>query len=223
MKIALIAPGHTCIPPKGWGAVEIIIWYYYKYLTELGVTVQIINQKNKNAIIRETNAFKPDFVHIMYDDHINIVDHLESQNIGYTTHWAYLTNPEKLKNSGYNKNFLQLYQNKKKVHVFALSDEIKNVYVQHGYPANLVSVIHNGAIASKFKYKSTPNHPERSIYIGKIEDRKRQYVYQNIPNLYFVGNYHNSHFNRKRANYLGEWNKHKLYNNLTNYRLGIFW
>ena len=33
MKIALVGPGIMEIPPKGWGAVESLIW---DYATELG-------------------------------------------------------------------------------------------------------------------------------------------------------------------------------------------
>ena len=43
MKIALIGPGIMPIPPPGWGAVEILIWDYYKELTAQGHEVVIIN------------------------------------------------------------------------------------------------------------------------------------------------------------------------------------
>ena len=32
MKIILIGPGGTTIPPNGWGAVESIVWDYYQEL-----------------------------------------------------------------------------------------------------------------------------------------------------------------------------------------------
>jgi glycosyltransferase involved in cell wall biosynthesis len=38
-----------------------------------------------------------------------------------------------------------------------------------------------------------------------------------LPNIDFVGNYHNSHFDITNPNYLGEWDKPTLYNNLTEY------
>ena len=45
MKIALIGPGIMPIPPKAWGAVEILIWDYYNELTRMGNDVTIINTK----------------------------------------------------------------------------------------------------------------------------------------------------------------------------------
>ena len=42
MKIAIIGP-NTPIPPKGWGAVETLIWDMKMSLEELGHDVLIIN------------------------------------------------------------------------------------------------------------------------------------------------------------------------------------
>ena len=36
MNIALVGPGIMEIPPKGWGAVESLIWDYATELGELG-------------------------------------------------------------------------------------------------------------------------------------------------------------------------------------------
>ena len=42
MRISIIGPD-TPIPPKGWGAVESLIWDYKITLEKLGHEVQIIN------------------------------------------------------------------------------------------------------------------------------------------------------------------------------------
>ena len=42
MKIALVGPGIIEIPPKGWGAVESLIWDYATELGELGHEGSII-------------------------------------------------------------------------------------------------------------------------------------------------------------------------------------
>ena len=68
-----------------------------------------------------------------------------------------------------------------------------------------------------FIFLYAPLNINKSVYLAKIENRKRQYVYQSIPNIDFVGNYHNSSFNRDNSNYLGEWNKDILYNYLSSY------
>ena len=51
-KIALIGPGIMEIPPKGWGAVEILIWEYYQELKRLGWDVDIINTPKTEEIIK---------------------------------------------------------------------------------------------------------------------------------------------------------------------------
>ena len=51
MKISIIGPGYTQIPPVGWGAVEILIWDMSQALKELGHEVQIINTTNPNEMI----------------------------------------------------------------------------------------------------------------------------------------------------------------------------
>ena len=82
---------------------------------------------------------------------------------------------------------------------------------------NNIKVICNGAREDLFKYSENPMFPNKSIYLAKIEFRKRQYKYQNIPNIDFVGNLSNSPFNSTNPNYLGEWDKPKLYENMTEY------
>ena len=44
MKIALVGPGIIEIPPKGWGAVESLIWDYATELGELGHEGSIITR-----------------------------------------------------------------------------------------------------------------------------------------------------------------------------------
>ena len=94
--------------------------------------------------------------------------------------------------------------------------QIKDKYVSYGYPENKIYVVHNGARDDRFEYEQ-PLNVTKSVYLAKIENRKRQYVYQSIPNIDFVGNYHNSPFDRSNSNYLGEWNKDVLYKYLSSY------
>jgi len=66
-------------------------------------------------------------------------------------------------------------------------------------------------------FQEVPSFPERTIYLAKIDYRKRQYVYQQIPTIDFVGNYHDSRFYHSHPNYKGEWSREMLYQNLTKY------
>ena len=68
---------------------------------------------------------------------------------------------------------------------------------------------------SKFVTRD-PKYPDRSLYLAKIDYRKRQSMFQSISSLYYAGNNADSNFNTNN-NYLGEWSKEHLYNNLTDY------
>jgi hypothetical protein len=70
MKIAIVGPGIMPIPPTGWGAVEILIWDQKLALEELGHEVRIVNTASAIDILKEINEFRPDFVHVQYDDFV---------------------------------------------------------------------------------------------------------------------------------------------------------
>ena len=57
----------------------------------------------------------------------------------------------------------------------------------------------------------------RTIYLAKVDYRKRQHIFQNIPELYFAGNIADNRFDQNSGRYLGEWSKEHLYQNLTDY------
>ena len=104
-----------------------------------------------------------------------------------------------------------------KPNVFCLSYGIKEVYQNIlNIPANRLFVTPNGVNINEFNYVSNPKHSDRSIYLAKIDYRKRQYLFQSIKTLWYAGNVADTRFDQSK-NYLGEWSKHTLYNNLTHY------
>jgi len=208
MKITIVGPGLMPIPPKGWGAVESLIWDYKTVLTNLGHDVKIINDRNSNNVLNEIKKSNPDVVHIQYDDWVGIANQIDKPVI-LTSHYAYLEQPNK--HGGYSKFFQGAI--KSKAYIFALSEGIKETYVKHGKPSDKVFVVPNGVKADAFNFIESPE--DKSIYLAKIDNRKRQYKYHNIPNLYFAGNIADNKYNKN--NWLGEWSKKELYNNLTNY------
>lgn len=218
MKICLVGPGYMPIPPKGWGAVESIIWDYYEILTEkYGIDVHYTNTSNQNEIINQCNVGDYDLVHIMYDDYITIVPYLTCKKIWYTSHYAYITSPHFAYSNGYFNNIMRyVIEYQSNIKLCALSEQILKVYRKCGYNGDAI-VLHNGARDDKFRYTTEPKKSDRSVYIGKIEDRKNQYRYQHLPNIDFVGNFASSTFNVTDPNYLGEWTKDILYENLTDY------
>lgn len=221
-KLVLVAPGYKTFPPNGWGAVESIVWDYYENIkareTEFDIDVVIVNQRDPNLIIQECNAHSPDVVHIMYDDYIIVAPYLQCGRILYTSHYAYITSPEFQSKYPhyYERIFKLVLQYQRGVDIHVISKDIEDVYKNAGYRGNS-RVVCNGAREDKFRYTTMPQKNDRSVYVAKIEMRKCQYKYQTIPSLDFVGNYHDSPFFREHPNYLGEWDKPTLYENLTDY------
>jgi glycosyltransferase involved in cell wall biosynthesis len=213
MKICIVGPGIMSIPPTGWGAVEILIWDYKETLEKLGHNVVIINTRDQRQIIDLCNRENPDFVHIQYDEYWQVCDLLNCNNVAITSHFGYLDQENKYDH--YYNHIMNGFVSMRKGKIFALSPSIANQYRKRGFDENRLKVIPNGVRDDLFQYNSICEYTDRSICLAKIESRKRQYLLHNIENLYFAGNITDSRYNRN--NYLGEWNKDYLYNNLTKY------
>jgi glycosyltransferase involved in cell wall biosynthesis len=216
--VYLIGPGVNPIPPKGWGAIESLIWDYHENLIKRGIKSTIINESNLQQIVNICNNTMPDVVHIMYDDYIVIAPYLNCRRILYTSHYAYITHPRfATQYSYYYNNFFKKvieYQNVVTLNV--ISNQIKDVYSKCGFNKT-INVISNGAREDLFDFTTNPTLLNKSVYIAKIEKRKGQYKYQSLSGIDFVGNYQDSDFDTNRPNYMGEWDKQTLYKNLTNY------
>ncbi len=212
MKITLVGPGIMPIPPIGWGAVEILIWDTKIALENLGHEVQIVNTKNAKQIIDEINYFRPDFVHVHYDEFIGIYPYIQYPK-AITSHFGYLEQPQMF--NGYANVFNAFGQIKP--NIFCLSEGILKIYqVMLGISLDNLFVTPNGVNSEAFSYSETPEYPDKSIYLAKIDYRKRQYLFQSIDSLWYAGNIADQRFNPNK-NYLGEWSKDTLYKNLTHY------
>lgn len=209
MRIVIIGPGEMSIPPNGWGAVEILIWDYYQILKSKGYDIHIVNDKNYNNIINQINDLNPDFIHIQYDDWVFIENHFNCKNVAITSHYGYLEQVNK--HGGYSGIFNGFC--KSISWIFALSEGIKNTYVNNGKNSDDIFVIPNGVRTDLFKFNKECE--DKSIYLAKIDYRKRQHLFHSIPNLYFAGNIADDRYNMN--NYLGEWSKEYLYENLTKF------
>ena len=212
MKISIIGPGIMSIPPTGWGAVETLIWDMSNALIALGHEVDIVNVNSPKEIIKRVNQYKPDFVHIHYDDWVGLYNYIQYPCV-CTSHFGYLEREEMF--GGYvniANAFAQI-----KPRIFCLSEGIKKVYnVLMDIPKDRLYVSPNGVNCSAFRSTDAPHHAERSIYLAKIDYRKRQHLFQSIDSLYYAGNIADERFDKDK-NYLGEWSKEFLYNNLTEY------
>ena len=212
MKITLVGPGIMPIPPTGWGAVEILIWDTKNALEKLGHCVQIVNTRDARQIINEINSFRPDFVHVHYDEFIGVYPYIQYPK-AITSHFGYLEQPQMF--NGYINVFNAFGEIKP--NIFCLSEGISKVYqIMLGIHQEKLFVTPNGVNSEVFSFTASPEYPDRSIYLAKIDYRKRQHLFQSIDSLWFAGNIADQRFNTNK-NYLGEWSKETLYKNLTNY------
>ena len=212
MKICLVGPGIMPIPPTGWGAVEILIWDTKNALEKLGHEVQIVNTKNPRQIIDEINNFRPDFVHVHYDEFIGVYPYIQYPK-AITSHFGYLEQPKMF--NGYINVFNAFGDIKP--NIFCLSEGISRVYqIILGMSPDKLFVVPNGVNLEVFNFTEFPEHLDRSIYLAKIDYRKRQHLFQSIGSLWYAGNISDQRFNPNK-NYLGEWSKDTLYKNLTHY------
>lgn len=200
------------IPPTGWGAVETLIWDMRNALIALGHEVDIVNVNDPKKIIQKVNQFRPDFVHIHYDDWVGLYNYIQYP-CACTSHFGYLEREEMF--NGYvniANAFAQI-----KPRIFCLSEGIKKVYsVLMNIPKEKLFISPNGVNTSAFRSTDAPHHADRSIYLAKVDYRKRQHLFQSIDSLYYAGNIADERFDKEK-NYLGEWSKEFLYNNLTEY------
>jgi len=212
MRISIIGPALP-IPPKGWGAVESLIWDMKLSLDKLGHEVQIVNVGDPYRIINMINEFRPDFVHINYDDWIGLYPYIQYP-CAITTHFAYIERPELM--GGYRQRVFDQFA-QIKPNVFGLSDGINATYnTLAGISNERLYLNPNGVMIDNFRFTEDPKFPERSIYLAKIDHRKRQYLFQSINSLWYAGNIADNRFDQSK-NYLGEWQKEVLYQNLTDY------
>tara|TARA_B100001939_G_scaffold8131_1_gene7426 strand:- start:1346 stop:2299 length:954 start_codon:yes stop_codon:yes gene_type:complete len=213
MKVAIVGPGIMPIPPTGWGAVEILIWDQKLALEKLGHEVLIINTQSPIEILQQINGFRPDFVHVQYDDFVEIVPYIQYP-CAITSHFGYLEQPSKWDYYGPRvaKKFAELKPN-----VFCLSPGIRDTYKNTmGFNDENLFVTPNGVNLDLFRKTDSVKYPQRSIYLAKIDYRKRQYLFQGIDSLWFAGNNSDSRFDVSKR-WLQEWPKDKLYNELTDY------
>ena len=214
MKICIVGPGYMSIPPKGWVAVEILVDDYRQTLINMGHQVDVVNTRDTSLIVWLVNSLNPDFVHIQYEEYANLSKFINCKNVAITSHYAYLTQPHKW-NPGYKDIFWNTVNSNS--HIFALSEQIAEMYIKAGVSRTLVKVTPNGVRTDKYTFNEECTRPNESICLAKIETRKRQQVIQDIEGIKFVGNNSNLDFKMKDESYLGEWQKHDLYKNLTQF------
>lgn len=195
MKIVLVGPGILPIPPPGWGAVEILVWEYSVELTNQGHEVHIVNPIRKDpadqapntlyskALIQEINAHRADVVHIHYDCLHYVIHLLTCAVICMTSHYPYIGNTKEY--GGYHSIFHSLCQNHRHF-IFAVSQKDYDVFKTYALHPEKVYYTPNGS-SPIAPLDRAGLHLDKSIYIAKVEPRKKQHVYCCLPNVDFYG------------------------------------
>lgn len=208
------------IPPDGWGAVESLIWDYALELEKLGHTGTIINTPDLEEILLYLKEDQYDFVHLHYDVFHPIMDRISKETniakLAMSSHYPYIDQSHMHRRDGYDKTFDWIIKNTKH-YIFCVSKKDYEAFKNAGADESKLILCENGANHKNFAYNKEALKPNRSLYLGKIDDRKMQFMYQSIDSIDFVGpieNYNNFDMNK---NYLGEWTKKQVYNNITEY------
>ncbi len=214
MKIAIIGPGIMKIPPKGWGAVEILIHNLSGAVGKLGVDVDVYNDANMEHVCSVINEKNYDFIHLQYDNHTEVCRKLLNKPFVVTTHYGFITNT-RYWDAGYHQIHNEILQSPG---IIALSNDIERLYLSHQYN-KFLKVLRNGAEVPKFRWQERGNG--RAICLGKIEPRKCQNLLShhlgNLCPIDFVGPQAQPFIPNGDCRWVGEWTKEELYDMLTNY------
>jgi glycosyltransferase involved in cell wall biosynthesis len=220
MNFALIGPGILPIPPDGWGAVESLIWDYSLELDELGHTGIITNTQDWDEIIKELNCDTFDFAHLHYDVFFPLLDRIAEETkikkIGMSSHYPYIDQPHMHRRDGYDVVFDFIVSNQK-YYIFCISKKDYDTFKKNGANEDLLVLTENGANHKRFTYQKTPSLPNKSLYLGQIYHRKKQWLYQEIKCIDFVGKIMGQTPFDPLKNYLGEWSDEYKREHFTDY------
>ena len=221
MKFALVGPGIMPIPPTGWGALERQMWDRACVLGEMGHEGVIINTPDMNEIAKECLEGDFDVIHVHYDVFYPVVDFLYGKvncPILFSSHYPYIDQPHMHRRDGYDRILDFMLNNKEKFYNFAVSPKDYVFYIENGVPEDRLFWLMEGTNDPEFTFDEVCEYPDKSIYLGKISERKKQYIYQSIPGIDYVGKYEaGTSFDKNNPNYKGEWDRESLCRDLTKY------
>ena len=221
MNIAFIGPGIMTIPPTGWGAVESLIWEIACEMGEKNHTGMIINTPDLNEVVRTIQENNFDFIHLFYDVFHPIMDAIKQVSpksiTAISSAYPYVDQFQFHQRDGYVPTYNWLVKQKDHYN-FCLSDKDLETYCSGGADESKLFRLGLGASHKKFQFNIECEKPDKTLYLAKIEVRKKQWIYQGIDGIDFVGRYSpTTSFNISNKNYLGEWSTDEKYQNVTKY------
>ena len=221
MKIGFIGPGIIPIPPDGWGAVESLIWEIACELGEKGHEGMIINDPDLDEVIKTVQENDFDFIHVFYDVFYPIMDAIKKVSprsvTAISSAYPYVDQPNFYPRDGYAPIY-EWFVSQKDHYNFCLSDKDLLTYKNGGADESKLIRLGLGAQHKNFKFDSECEKPNKTLYMAKIEIRKRQWIYQPIESIDFVGRYSSTTtFDKLHKSYIGEWTTEEKHDSVTKY------
>ena len=158
-------------------------------------------------MIRQINASRADVCHIHASKYFNLARFIRCPNILFSDHSPGVSRAD------------YPYHHRAKVknaHTICLTNKIKELYVAAGVDSAYLHVVPNEVAVDEFSFTENPKHPDRSICLGLVSKRKRQYAIADIPNIDFAGPIHEP-VDFLDGAYQGEWSRQQVCRNLTEY------
>lgn len=210
MKICFIAPGEIEIPPRNWGALEGVVWHLQRELQKLGNEVLIINEKDTQKTYNQVKAFDPDVLHLHYGKHYEILPKFSCRKIATSYDGSFEASHR------FHDHITRRYLYD--CEFFCLRKYEKEFFLQIGIAPRNIKMLPLGVPANLFKLSQNPSKPNKTLYLGKIDDRKRQYSFQAKGlGIEFVGPNASSKFDESDPSYLGVWTQEEKFTKLTEY------
>lgn len=210
MRICFIAAGEIEIPPKGWGALEGVVWDLSQELEKLGHEVFIVNERDSLETYKKVKSFNPDVIHLHYGNHYELMPQFNCRKMitsydgTFEASWRFHDNITR--KYFYDCEFVLLREYE------------RDFFLNIGISPSKIKVLPLGVSTKLFSKTSKPSLKNRSIYLGKIDDRKRQFSFQGKNlSIDFVGPNHSPKFNENDPHYLGIWTQEEKYKNFTEY------
>ena len=210
MRIVFLAPGEIEIPPNGWGALETVVWNQYNEFKKLNYDVHIINEKDSEVAFNKIIQINPDIIHLHYGSHYHLMPRFKCRKL-ITTHDGRF----KFSLAFHNMIVSRFTYD---CEFFCLTSWEKDFLLKIGISENKIKIIPNGVATSNFVFNSNPSLKNKTICLGKIDDRKRQAQLQSLNlDINFVGENHSNIFDVLDESYIGAWSRKDVYEKLTEY------
>ena len=166
-RILLVGAGNIPIPPTGWGAVETIISETVPHYLNAGLSVGLLNslQGKQWKLAKGINW---DHIICHSDDLVKRVrKNWPSTNLVSITHYGLAAQPEKWHRS-YRKVFQDLHLANQ---IVCLSPAIMQTFQKYFADDKLLLAPNGSSFNPKIKFEKN----RKVIYLGKVEERKKQF------------------------------------------------